>query len=266
MAATLEVPADGRTSIEKAIDLLVAFGERGHVGVGVSELARRARLSKSTAFRVLGLLNGCGIVERVGTGYRLGALLYDLGAQPNSPAYASMRDLLTPSLAELFLLTQETVHLAVLHGSDVLFLNRISGHHSVASPHRIGGRAPAQDTAAGRALLAFDSEAAEQSLTALATVPPQRTSVEPAQLEEQLARVRATGIAFDEGNADMGLSCVAMPVFAPGGQPVAALSVSAAAGKMDIRVLSAALRQVSHVAGLALARSGSYGRTRLRAS
>ena len=70
---------DDRAAVDKAISLLVAFGDQASSGLGVTELARRAQMSKSTAYRVLGMLERNAVVERVGTGYRLGSRLHELG-------------------------------------------------------------------------------------------------------------------------------------------------------------------------------------------
>jgi len=73
-----------------------------------------------------------------------------------APGHDQLRDLLIPELTELFQATGETVHLAVLHGSDVVYLAKLYGRRQVRSPSRIGGRAPAHCTAVGKALLAYD--------------------------------------------------------------------------------------------------------------
>jgi IclR helix-turn-helix domain len=67
MTAVLDSVRDDRAAVDKAFSLLVAFGDEASTGVGVSELARRASLSKSTAYRVLGMLERNAMVERIGT-------------------------------------------------------------------------------------------------------------------------------------------------------------------------------------------------------
>ena len=111
---------DDRTAVDKAMSLLNAFGNDSMVGVGVSELARRADLSKSTAFRLLGMLQRNGAVERAGNAYRLGKMIQDLGTTQESALHGRMRDALTPYLADLYELTKQTVHLAVLQGIAML--------------------------------------------------------------------------------------------------------------------------------------------------
>ena len=65
MTAVLDSVRDDRAAVDKAFSLLVAFGAEASTGVGVSELARRASLSKSTAYRVLGMLERNAMVERI---------------------------------------------------------------------------------------------------------------------------------------------------------------------------------------------------------
>jgi IclR family KDG regulon transcriptional repressor len=254
---------DERASVDKALSLLTVFGAEAYTGVGVSELARRAQLSKSTAFRLLGVLERNGVVERIGSDYRLGQKLHDLGTQVYAPDHDRLREVLTPFLIDLYELTHETVHLAVLHGTDVVYLNKLCGHRPVRSPSRIGGRAPAYCTGVGKALLAYDHDAAENVLARQLKAWTPRTLSRPETLRRQLASIRSEGIAFDDEEAVAGLSCVAVPILGPSGRPVAALSVAGATGRLDTRSQALALRRVSYAASRALARVGLAGRAPL---
>jgi IclR family KDG regulon transcriptional repressor len=246
---------DDRAAIDKAISLLVAFGDRASTGLGVSELARRAQLSKSTAFRVLGMLERNGVVERVGTNYRLGARLHELGWAVYAPGHERIRDLLTPFVIDLYELTRETVQLATLHGTEVVYLAKLYGHRPVPSPSRIGGRLPAHCTAVGKALLAYDPDAAAAALC----VPLRRftahTITDPVMLAAELDTIRREGIAFDNEESQLGLNCVAAPVISPRGGVVAALSISGPRGRIDTRRLARDLRRVSASASQATARA-----------
>src|SRR5690349_2997665 len=97
-----------RTAVDKALSLLTAFDPHSSNGIGVSELARRTGLTKSTAFRLLGVLLRNGVVERVGSNYRLGPTLHELGGNIYSPAYERLGSLLTPFLADMYEQTHET--------------------------------------------------------------------------------------------------------------------------------------------------------------
>jgi IclR family transcriptional regulator, KDG regulon repressor len=242
---------DERTAVDKAVSLLLSFGQDGYDGLGVSELARRADLSKSTAFRLLGMLDRNGVVERIGSGYRLGSRLHELGQQVYAPEHDRIRELTTPFLIELYELTRQTAHLAVLHGGDVLLLGKLYGPHTVPPPSRMGGRAPAHCTATGKILLAYGGDMLHADRPLVRRTP--RTIGDPVVLRRHLAAVREQGIAFDDGESRPGLRCVAAAIFASPGHPLAALSVCAPASRFDPRAHPAAVRKVAHEASRFLA-------------
>ncbi|RNM12104.1 IclR family transcriptional regulator [Nocardioides pocheonensis] len=264
MTDTENTPRDDRAAIDKAFSLLTCFGEQAASGIGVSELARRASLSKSTAFRVLNLLERNGVVERVGSSYRFGQRLHDLGAAVYSPEQDRIREVLTPFLADLYEFTHETVHLATLHGTDVVYLAKLYGHRRVPAPSRVGGRVPAHCTAIGKALIANDPEVFEMitSNTHLQRLT-ERTVVDVEELSLQLHRIRREGLAFEIEESAPGLACVAVPVFGVGNRAIAGLSVSGPAAGFDPRSHAAALRRVSHAASQALRRAGVGATVRL---
>ncbi|ROO89086.1 IclR family transcriptional regulator [Actinocorallia herbida] len=245
---------DDRAAIDKAVSLLTSFGAQASTGVGVSELARRSGLSKSTAFRVLGMLERNGVVERTGKGYRLGERLHELGTSVYAPGQDHVRDLLIPFLTDLYGMTRETVHLAVLHGTEVVYLAKLYGHRNLPVPSRIGGRMPAHCTAVGKALLAYDEDAAEEALTAPLRRFTATTLADPGDLSLELRRVRQEGIAYDEGEAKPGLHCIAVPIMGRTGRPVAALSVAGAAGRLEAGAHASALRRVAAAASREVSR------------
>lgn len=232
---------DDRAAVDKAISLLTSFGPQAASGLGVSELARRASLSKSTAFRVLGMLERNGVVERIGSDYRLGARLHELGRA----AYAGhdrTRDRLIPFLTDLYEATRETVHLAALHGVDVVCLAKIYGHRQRSVSSGLGGRMPAYTTSAGKALLAYDADVLELT---------------PHDVSADLEEVRRLGVAVQRSVGVPGVSSIAAPVFGPSGRPVAALSVSVPQARTDRRSVERSLRQITGAATRQLRRGPS---------
>ncbi|MFJ2115207.1 MULTISPECIES: IclR family transcriptional regulator [unclassified Streptomyces] len=252
---------DDRAAVDKAISLLVAFGDRASSGVGVSELARRAQLSKTTAHRVLGMLERNGVVERVGTDYRLGERLHDLGRTVYAPGYEGIRDRLLPFLTDLYELTRQTVHLSVLHGTDVVYLAKLYGHRPAPVPSRIGGRLPAHATAVGKVLLAYDSDAALRVTSAPLSRFTEHTITDPDELTAELERIRRAGIGYDNQERQLGLNCVAVPVLGHGGRAVAAVSVAGRCGETDIRRLSADVRRIAAAASQAWVVGGARSRS-----
>ncbi|GGL80728.1 IclR family transcriptional regulator [Glutamicibacter protophormiae] len=251
MTRTALSARDNRTAVDKAMALLNAFGEQATTGVGVSELARRADLSKSTAFRLLASLQNNDAVERAGNAYRLGRMIQDLGTTQESDLHARLRDALTPYLVNLYELTRQTVHLAVLQGTDVVYLNKLYGQLTVRSPSRIGGRAPSYCTAVGKILLAYDPSAASRAMDEEMHAWTANTITDPDLLARELAMVQRNNLAFDREEILMGLNCVAAPVFSTSGQVVAALSVSGPVGKFDPESQMNVLRRVCYEASRA---------------
>ena len=243
MTAVLDSVRDDRAAVDKAFSLLVAFGDEASTGVGVSELARRASLSKSTAYRVLGMLERNAMVERIGTSYRLGSRLHELGLAVYAPGHERVRDQLMPFLTELFEVTHQTVHLAMLHGTDVVYLAKLYGHRNAVAPSRIGGRLPAHCTAVGKALLAYDPAAVEKITGGRLTALTAHSITDGNELTRALDRVRRDGVATEREESRLGLGCVAAPVFGRNGLPIAALSVSVPL-RADLRPLTHSLRRV----------------------
>lgn len=245
---------DDRAVIDKAVSLLKAFRGEARAGVGVSELARRSDLSKSTAYRLLGMLQRNGIVERVGSDYRIGQTLQDLGGQRYSPTQDRIRDALTPYVVDLYELTHETVHLAVLDGTDIVYLSKLHGHRTPRSPSRVGGRVPAYCTAVGKALLAYDEEAFEETIRMGLPARTSKTITGASALRDELDRIRSEGVAFDDEELAPGLNCVAVPVMPRRGLPIAALSASGSTCSMDSRKLAPSVRRIGFEASQALSR------------
>ncbi len=234
------VERDERAVIDKAADLLAALaGEPA--GVGVSELARRARLSKSTTFRVLGALERTGMVDRVGTSYRVGNVLRRLGRDAVLPRPELVRDALVPYVADLFALTGQTVHVAVLDGPEVVYLTKVFGHRQAPTRPCPGDRFAAHGVAIGKALLAHDRDAGSTLRATPLRAFTSRTVTDPATLLTELAGVRSAGIAFDTDEARTGVSAVAVPLRGPNGAGAAALSITYASAD------PAASRYAEHV-------------------
>lgn len=243
---------DQQTAVDKAMVLLKSLAAEDR-DIGVSELARRARLTKSTAFRLLGILQRNELVERVGSNYRLGAQLFDIGNRVCGPIPLLLQERLLPYLADLYELTHETVHLAVLHGTEIVYVNKIHGHRAARSPSRIGARLPAYCTAVGKALLAFDHDAAEAAVAAGLPARTEYTLTDPGRFRDDLGRSRRDGIAHDRQEAVLGLSCVAVPIMGPAGRPVAAFSVAGADHRFDPSRFAPALRRAAYAAARVVA-------------
>lgn len=217
------------TSAGKALALLDVLGGPRSV-LGVSELADRASLSKSTAYRLLLVLVERGWVTRVGDRYTLAPRVFELGNQVRVARPNGIRDRAMPFLAELFARTRETVHLGVLDGTDVVYIEKLFGHESTRLDTVVGSRRPAYATALGKAMLASSTADVlhQHRRRAYRRYTPY-TIATAAGLERSLQKVRSEGWATDFEESFLGVSCLAVPVIDPQtGTAVAAISVSTA--------------------------------------
>lgn len=223
-------PAEGSdsrqaTSVGKALQLLAAF--RGtKPELGVSDLARRAGMPKSTAFRLLADLESAGFVERSGTKYRLGISLFELGSRVGFCRPNGLRELAMHDLSELHVNTGLTAHLGVLEGGEVVYVEKVHGGNPLRTVTTPGARQPASCSGLGKAMLAWTGPQEVRFVVEAGLPRLTRNSItEPGRFFRELDRIREAGVAYDREESALGLTCVAAPLIA-GGRVVAAVSVS----------------------------------------
>jgi IclR family KDG regulon transcriptional repressor len=219
------------STVHKAMAVVSAFSYEEPV-LGVSELARRLGIGKSTVHRILATLAADGFVERTPDDrYRLSIKLYELGQQV--AASNELRERAHPVLERLRNESGETAHLAVLAGTDVVYLDRLESPHMLHLMTRIGRRRAAHATSSGKCLLAYGPPAAVATVVAggLARLGP-RTISSPALLRRALVDVRARGYAVSVEESAPGVVSVAAPIFDVTGACVAAMSVAGPISRM----------------------------------
>ena len=225
--------------LEKSLRLLQAFGPSGRP-LRLADLTRRSGMPKSTTHRLAHELVALRLLELEDGYFRIGVAVFELGRLV--PVTQRLRETAMPFMQDLFAATQETVHLGIRDGYDVIYAEKIHGHGGIHLPSRVGGRLPLTCTAVGKALLACSERALIDDVL---SHPLRRITefsvVDPAVLERQLAEIRATGLALEREEAGLGGACVAAPVLVAG-QPVAALSVSVAVADYQPTRLAAAVR------------------------
>jgi DNA-binding IclR family transcriptional regulator len=212
-------------SVRRAAALLRALGDEQ--ALGVSELGRRTGLHKSTASRLLATLEHEGLVEREpgSERYRLGFEIARLAGL--AVHLGDIRTVARPVLVALAEAAQETVHLALRDGLEVVNVEQVAGPHIMGAANWLGRRTPLHCVANGKVLLAFAPPDVQERVLAgpLVTVTP-HTINEPAALRHELDRVRIQGYAVALGEVEEGLHAVAAPVRGRDGTALAAVSVS----------------------------------------
>jgi DNA-binding IclR family transcriptional regulator len=208
--------------LEKAVMILSAFEGR-RSDLTLTEVVRHSGLPQSTVHRLMDQLVRIGWLERERRAYRLGLRLLELGA------FASQHNRLRKAaLPHLIALQQRTgfwVHLAVLDGFEIVYLEQIGDPRRSTMPFQVGGRLPAHCTAAGKALLAFGGDP-PADLTQAELAPRTRQTITQFQtLQLELATVRSEGVAFDREECFPDVTCAAAPLRGAG-RALAAISVS----------------------------------------
>ena len=221
-------------------ELLAAF-EPGDTRLGVNELARRTSIPKATVSRLVREMEEVGFLERSGAQVGLGLRLFELGEQASRRR--SVREVALPFMADLREATHQTSHLAILDGTEVVYVEILRAHNAPRLPSAVGRRLPSHATGVGKALLAGSpSDVIESVLAAgLRRVGP-RTISAPGTLLGQLKRISATGIAYEYEESGPGIACVASAICVGDGPPVAAVSASGWIGQVNVRRMGPAVR------------------------
>jgi DNA-binding IclR family transcriptional regulator len=179
----------------------------------LSDLARRLRLPKSSVANICSALLETGFIRRVGTGFGLGRRLAELGG-----AYLATVDQVqafTELTEQLAVASEETAHLAVLDGLEVIYLARHDGRQAIRIASGIGRRLPASCTALGKAALAsLPGDELARRLRGIEQLPTltARSHRQVASLLDDLDNVRQVGYAVDDEETSEGIICLGVAV------------------------------------------------------
>ncbi|WP_426226367.1 IclR family transcriptional regulator [Pseudarthrobacter sp. DSP2-3-2b1] len=216
----------------------------GQESLTLSDMGRSAGLPLSTTHRLAQDLTEWGALERTDCGrYRIGSKLRQVASMASRGRL--LRELCLPVMEDLAASTGYTALLAVLEGSDVAFIENVSGPKFDFRP--AGRRGLALTTAAGRVLVAFSNASVQREILEKAIpVHSGRTVTSPSVLRKELAEIRRTRLSFadrqsseafigvaapitgETGNVVVAALSVAMPFDAPDAETVAALCAAAA--------------------------------------
>ena len=211
----------GLKSVGSALDVLECFAADSELGV--SDIARRLGIAKSTAHRLLQTLVSRGFIEQDAQSgqYRLGLHLYELGQL--AQARNALRHAALPTLRQVAHATGLTVNFAVPEGGDVVFVERIENPDGVRILGHFGRRLPAHTTSSGKIIAAFNQAAYEARIAA--GFPPRASGTVRTRQDWDLAvaTARRAGYAASHSESFEGTSSVAVPLIQ---RKVAVASVS----------------------------------------
>ena len=216
------------SSVRNAARLLKVFLSREE-SLGVSELARRLDLAKSTVHRLLTTLAAEGLIEQDAStgGYRLGIVVFELGEAVR--VHLDLHAAAGPVLASLREQTGESSQVGVLDGTEVVYVDRLESSQSLRLFTETGRRVPVHCTSSGKVLLAHLPEAAREALLArlpLDALTP-HTVTDPAELRAECEKVVRRGWAEAVNEREIGVASVAAAVHDVDGVVIASVSIGA---------------------------------------
>jgi DNA-binding IclR family transcriptional regulator len=215
---------DATGGLDRAAAILGAF-DPTHRELTLAALVRRCGLPRSTTHRIADRMLRLGWLDKPDDRYRIGHRLFEISGL--APIRHELREAVLPFLQDLYAAVRTTVQLGVLHGPEVLIVEKITGHRPMPMLSQVGGTIPTYCSALGRAMLAYSPPDVVDEVIA-AGLPPRtpRTLTSPAALRRELAAIPDRGWAQEREEGNVGVSCVAGPIFGPLGEVVAALSVT----------------------------------------
>jgi DNA-binding IclR family transcriptional regulator len=254
---TRNPPDHGRlSSVATAVRLMKAFSEE-QVEIGISDLARRLGVAKSTVHRLAVTLVADGMLERNPDSgkYRLGIALFRLGSLVRRRMILSNEA--RPLLRELREKVNETVHLAVLDGNEIMYVYNLESTQAIRMRSDVGVRKPAYCTAEGQAILAFQPpDVVERVVRAGLPVRTPQTITDATALRKVLDGIRQRGCAIEDQESEIGMRCVAAPLRNDTGEVVAAIGLAGPVSRLSKKALAAFIPHVIETAAAISARLG----------
>ena len=229
---------------ERALDILLCFVDETQLGM--TEIAERTGLNKSTVFRLLATLEGKGFVKRDPDTekYQLGFRIWELSAhlnQSNDPAvlFLSEMERLRDEL-------DETVSLYILDGIERIRIQAVESNQAIRRVAPIGVRMPLTVGASSKVLVAFSEPALLQKVLAESEWPDH---VVKSDYLNQLKQIRQDGYAVSIEEREAGTAAVAVPIFSRRDKLVAALAVSGPVSRMNLDKMEQFVPHMMEAAG-----------------
>ena len=225
-------------SVDRALQVLELLRENPR-GLGVTEISTALKVAKSTAHRLLMSLEEHKYVQKFGreSTYRLGLKFIEMNyiVTKNLDVVELARPLIETLSAE----TGEIVHLVMLDGQEIVYIDKVENSSTIRIYSQVGRRAPLFCTAVGKAILAHLNE--NEAKQMISKIKFKRftdytlTSME--SLENELVSIKTNAYSYDNEEHEMGIRCVGAPIFDHSGRPQYALSVTGPLDRMSDKIL-----------------------------
>ena len=225
-------------SIIKAFTLLDAFTTDKKVW-GVRELALKSGYNKSTTYRLLSTLVSLQVVQQnENEKYSLGSKLFELGNRVS--LYQSLINATKIPIRDIAIHIQETVLFGVLKNNQVFYINKAESIQGLKISTSIGSHQPINATAIGKVLLAFSSDSKQQNMLNLMSFNSytKNTITKKNEFIRELEKTKKQGYALDLEEFELGLICVAIPIFNKNNKLIGSISASGPSSRFELKNVS----------------------------
>lgn len=208
-------------SVERALDILLCFADA--TDLGLTEIAKKVNLHKSTVFRILSSLESRGFIIRNAKTekYRLGYRIWELAASQDR--FDDPYSLILSEMESLRDLVGETISLYIREGKERVRIHAVQSNQIVRRFAQVGARMPLSVGASSKVLVAY---AEPELLEELLNDPDWPSNIDKATFVANLELIRKQGYATSAEEREPGVSAIAAPIFDRSGKIYAALAVS----------------------------------------
>ena len=196
--------------------------------VSLRMMARELHISAASAYRDLSSLRGIGYVRQHPQSARYQLTLKIAWISAQLLDNVQLRQIVHPFLQQLTSETNETTHLAVLDGAEIVYIDKVDNAQAMRMRSRVGQRGNVYSTAVGKSMLAFIPGAELESVLHRVKFQPltEHTITDPTKFRQQLSKIRQLGYAVDDEENEVGIRCIGSPVYDHTGRLSGALSIS----------------------------------------
>lgn len=220
-------------SVSRALDIITLVSlKKG--GLGVTEIAKQIDINKSSVYRILSTLVQYGYIEQdEDTGrYKLGYKFLEISSKLLESI--DLRAEAKPFLQQLENETNEVIHLVVYDQGEVVYIEKLEGNQTLRMHSKVGKRAPMHCTSVGKAILAHLPSSVVHDILERKGLAyhTDHTITNKEDFIRELANVKRKGYALDLQENEVGINCIAVPIFDHLGKVVAAVSISGPSMRM----------------------------------
>lgn len=226
-------------SLERGFSLLEVFSPQQPF-LGITEIATKLGLSKTTVFRITHTLNKIGYLQ-----YDLENQKYYLGPKVLRIGFATLgsmkfREVARPYMEELSRAIGENINLGVLEGHEVIYIDQIKSKQILDVKLYVGSRIPAYNTSIGRAIIAYlPLPTLNEILEKLNQIPEARDFLGPKykKILKNLEKVRSKGYAVNNEEWELGIRAIGAPIFNRVGSAEGGINISVLSNKTSLNEL-----------------------------